>query len=114
MLNPTIRSGHPVDAVRLGTGDTREAYRCLVSSDAIRIGSPIGCGIQVGALAGADCDVLRDPPGFAVRPRAGAQSTYLTSDPLVHTELATGDVIHLGSVWVEVRVLDAPFEEEVE
>ncbi|HZU99422.1 MAG TPA: hypothetical protein VFF73_22125 [Planctomycetota bacterium] len=60
------------------------------------------------------CEVVKRDGGFEVRPLQKRTRSFVNDEPLARRRLASGDVVALERLWVEARVLDAPFDDDVE
>lgn len=100
--------------LRVGWSYDRTATRCLFAGDRLRAGMDDRCGLQFENAPGMDFEIVRTKGGFEVRDHARQGYTFVNEERVRQRELLTGDVISADGYWIEVRILDAPYENEIE
>ncbi|HZV01614.1 MAG TPA: hypothetical protein VFF73_33195 [Planctomycetota bacterium] len=100
--------------LRVGCAPGDHAQRILVSEERVSLGAVTRDGIHLDLTWGNDCEIARTDEGYELRNLLPMSFVYVNERRIERALLATGDVIGLGATWVEVRVLDAPFDVEVE
>ncbi len=99
--------------LRVGCTDSPETYRLLLSADRVELGGSEPVGIHLDRAPGCEGEIVRTGDGFAVKRLAPETTTGVNADHVAESPLSTGDVVTLGDVWLEVTVLEAPFDETV-
>ncbi|HZV00872.1 MAG TPA: hypothetical protein VFF73_29420 [Planctomycetota bacterium] len=101
--------------LRIGRDGSEATLRVIHAARSLTIGeNPVG-GIQLGMLAfGCHVSILREGGFFELTDFASPALVYLNDGRPERRRLATGDVIGLRHFWLDVRVLDAPLDGDVQ
>ncbi|HZV02064.1 MAG TPA: hypothetical protein VFF73_35475 [Planctomycetota bacterium] len=97
----------------IGGGASRETRRLLVAADRTTIGGEPGSGIQLEQVRTGGATIIRSAGGFDLEADLGRRAAWIDDEPVSRHRLATGDVLGIDHAWAEVRLHEAPFEDEI-
>jgi hypothetical protein len=101
--------------LRVGRDGSDATLRVLHAAGSVTIGENPEGGIQLGMLAfGCHVTIGREGGFFELTDFASPGLVYLNDGRPERRRLATGDVIGLRHFWLDVRVLDAPLDGDVQ
>ncbi|HZV01899.1 MAG TPA: hypothetical protein VFF73_34625, partial [Planctomycetota bacterium] len=98
----------------VGWSYTDATSRFLVSAERLHAGPGDDASLQFATAPLLDFEIVRARGGFEVRDLKRTVSLCVNATPVAESALVTGDVLSVQAHWVEVRVLAAPFDDEVE
>ncbi len=103
---PATASGTPGSLLELHVGRRREdaTSRILLARETTRLGADDDALVHLDDPATDRCEIVRTRTGFEVRPLEAPAVAFVNETPLAARALATGDVLTIGDVWLEVTV----------